>query len=95
MTIPEINSALRSSLRSHRFSLRPEPDTRPGEEKVHLVLDDGTETFHAGWVGHRRGLWTAYAVVRPGGLFRTEEFGRYESFEDAVLDVLMSFTHVE
>ncbi|MFF2942711.1 hypothetical protein ACFVSQ_22980 [Streptomyces niveus] len=44
---------------------------------------------------HHLGLWSAFAVVRNTGLFRLDEVGRHESFEDAVLDVLMSFTHVE
>ncbi|MFE0961167.1 hypothetical protein [Streptomyces fungicidicus] len=95
MTIPEVGTELRQSLERHRFSLRPEPDARPGEETVHVVLDHGGETFHAGHVDHHLGLWCAFAVVRAHGVFRADEFGQYESFEDAVLAVLMSFTHVE
>ena len=95
MAIPEVGTALRQSLERHRFSLRPQPDVRPGEESVHVVLDNGEETFHAGRVDHYLGLWSAFAVVRAHGLFRTDEVGRYESFEDAVLAVLKSFTYVE
>ncbi|WP_081238699.1 hypothetical protein [Streptomyces viridosporus] len=95
MAIPEVGTALRQSLERHRFSLRPQPEARPGEETVHVVLDNGGGTFHAGRVDHHLGLWSAFAVVRDHGLFRTDEVGRYESFEDAVLAVLMSFTHVE
>ncbi|MFE3588042.1 hypothetical protein ACFXOY_10995 [Streptomyces niveus] len=95
MTIPEVSTELRQSLERHRFSLRSQPGARPGEETVDVVLDDGGETFHAGRVDHHLGLWSAFAVVRNPGLFRLDEVGRHESFEDAVLDVLMSFTHVE
>lgn len=95
MTVPEVSTALRQSLDRHRFSLQPQPEARPGEETVHVVRDDGRETLHAGHVGHDLGLWCAFAVVRGHGLFRSEEVGRHESFEDAVLAVLMNFTHVE
>lgn len=95
MVIPEVSTALRQSLERHRFSLRPEPDARPGEETVHVVLDNGEGTFYAGRVDHHLGLWSAFAVVRGHGLFRSDEVGRHESYEDAVLAVLMSFTHVE
>lgn len=95
MTNPHVSTALRQSLDRHRFSLRPQPGVPVGEETVHVVLDHGVETFHAGRVSHDRGLWSAFAVVRPQGLWRADEVGRYESFEDAVLAVLMSFTYVE
>jgi hypothetical protein len=95
MVIPKVGKRLRKSLERHRFSLRPQPDARPGEETVHVVLDNGGGTFHAGRVDHHLGLWCAFAVVRPHGVFRADEVGRYESFEDAVLAVLMSFTYVE
>ncbi|MFC4563305.1 hypothetical protein ACFO4E_15690 [Nocardiopsis mangrovi] len=95
MEIPEVSTALRQSLERHRFSLQPQPGARPGEETVHVVLDNGAGTFHAGHVDHHLGLWSAFAVVRAHGLFRSDEVGRHESFEDAVLTVLTSFTHVE
>ncbi|MFE3665320.1 hypothetical protein ACFXOR_20465 [Streptomyces sp. NPDC059164] len=95
MTIPEVSTELRHSLERHRFSLRPQPDARPGEETVGVVLEDGGEAFHAGRVDHYLGLWAAFAVRRNTGLFRLDEVGRHESFEDAVLNVLMSFTHLE
>ncbi|TXL86649.1 hypothetical protein [Streptomyces sp. IB2014 016-6] len=95
MTIPEVSTALRQSLERHRFSLRPQPEGRPGEETVHVVLDHGEGMFHVGRVELYLGLWTAFAVVRGNGLFRSDEVGRHEPFEDAVLAVLMSFTHVE
>ncbi|MDT0608662.1 hypothetical protein [Streptomyces lancefieldiae] len=95
MTTSEVSTALRQSLERHRFSLRPQPEARPGEETVHLVLDNDEGTFHAGRVGHHLGLWSAFAVVRNHGLFRADEVGQYDSFEDAVLAVLMSFTYVE
>lgn len=95
MSIPEISEALGQSLRRHRFVLQAQPATDNGEETVHLVLDHGEETLHAGHLDHYLGLWSAFAVVRPQGVFRADEVGRYESFEDAVLAVLMSFTHVE
>ncbi|MFF2701414.1 hypothetical protein ACFVUQ_23970 [Streptomyces cyaneofuscatus] len=95
MAIPDVGAELRQSLERHRFSLRPQPDTAPGEESAHVVLDSDGETFHAGRVAHHLGVWCAFAVVRGHGLFRSEEVGRYASFEDAVLAVLVSFTHVE
>ncbi|MFJ8222280.1 hypothetical protein [Streptomyces griseus] len=95
MSIPDISGALGQSLRRHRFVLRAQPGTPPGEETVHVTLDQGGETFHAGHLDHYLGLWSAFAVVRPHGVFRSDEVGRHESFEDAVLAVLMSFTHVE
>lgn len=95
MTIPHVSTALRQTLERHHFSLVPQPGVPVGEETAHLVLDHGGETFHAGRVSHDRGLWSAFAVVRPQGLWRADEVGRYESFEDAVLAVLMSFTYVE
>ncbi|MEU2248303.1 hypothetical protein [Streptomyces sp. NPDC019224] len=95
MAIPDVSTELRQSLERHRFSLRPQPDTPPGEEAAHVVLDRGWETCYAGRVAHHRGLWSAFAVVRGHGLFRTDEVGRFDAYEDAVLCVLMSFTHVE
>lgn len=95
MTIPPVSTELRQSLERHRFSLRPQPGVPAGEETVHIVLDRGGETLHAGHVSHDRGLWSAFAVVRPQSLWRADEVGRYESFGDAVLTVLMSFTYVE
>lgn len=95
MAIPEVSTALRQSLERHRFSLQPQPEARSGEETVHVVLDKGEGAFHAGHVDHHLGLWCAFAVVRAHGVFRSDEVGRHESFEDAVLAVLMSFTHVE
>lgn len=58
-------------------------------------MNDGGQTFHAGHMDRHLGLWSAFAVVRAHGVFRSEEVGRQESFEDAVLTVLMSFTHGE
>lgn len=95
MAISEVSPALRQSLERHRFSLRPQPEARPGEETVDVVLDRGEELLYAGRVAHHLGLWSAFAVVRAHGLFRSDEVGRYETFEDAVLAVLMSFTYVE
>ncbi|MFG2428190.1 hypothetical protein [Streptomyces sp. NPDC048590] len=95
MTIPPVSTELRQSLERHRFSLSPQPGMPVGEETVHVVLDHGGETLHAGRVIQDRGLWSAFAVVRPQSLWRADEVGRYESFEDAVLAVLMSFTYVE
>ncbi|OLF04782.1 hypothetical protein BLA60_39305 [Actinophytocola xinjiangensis] len=92
MTTPDVSPELRQSLERHRFSLRP----RLGEDKVDVVCEENAETFHAGWAEHHLGLWSAFAVVRNTGLLRVDEVGRrHESFEDAVLDVLMSFTHLE
>ncbi|MFI6820335.1 hypothetical protein ACIBJE_05195 [Micromonospora sp. NPDC050187] len=95
MAIPEVSTALRRSLERHRFALRLQPGVRPGEETVHVVLDGGDDPLHAGHVTHYLGLWCAFAVVRAHGLFRSDEVGRHETFEDAVLAVLMSFTYVE
>ncbi|MFE3742564.1 hypothetical protein [Streptomyces sp. NPDC059134] len=95
MTMHDIGTELRQSLERHRFSLRPQPAARPGEEVVDIVREHGGETLHAGRVDHHLGLWSAFAVVRNTGLVRLDEVGRHESFEDAVLDALMSFTHVE
>jgi hypothetical protein len=93
--IPELSAELTRSLRRHRYSLRPQQGAPPGEEGVEIVRDDGGEEGHAGRVAHHLGLWSAFAVVRNTGLFRLDEVGRHASFEDAVLDVLRSFTHLE
>ncbi|WP_243787697.1 hypothetical protein [Saccharopolyspora gloriosae] len=95
MAIPDISTELRQSLDRHRFSLRPQPEARSGEKTVHLVLDHGAEALHAGRVDFHLGLWSAFAVVRGHGLFRSEEVSRHETFEEAVLAVLANFTHLE
>lgn len=95
MVLPQVSPALRQALERHRFSLQSQPEARHGGETVHVVLDNGGETLYAGHVEHHLGLWCAFAVVRGHGLFRADEVGRQESFEDALLTVLVSFTHVE
>lgn len=39
-------------------------------------------------------MWHAFAVVRPAAVYPEDAFGQFDSFEEALLSVLVNFTHV-
>lgn len=94
MEIPKVGKRIRTSLERHGYSLQGQPDPRTGEATVHVVRENGQQTSYVGHVDHYLGVWHAFAVVRPAAVYPEDAFGQFASFEEALLSVLVNFTHV-
>lgn len=87
MAVPALNPTVQQALSLHQCTLAASRDAQLNEDVVQVMLSE----FPVGHVIDQRGLWAAYAQVRPHAVFGNEEVGRYRSFEDALLAVLANF----